>query len=214
MVKARVIKEYKKFAAMKVEPQEDWDLIWVLSGPETSIADEPAGKKERNITRERLLTAFALSRRVAALRSRKKIKELTIKDILRLAPSVYYNGTDGQNKDLDFLLHDRRWEQKYNFPVERIKISPALGIQHTGDQFKTFPKKLVNNNRRIVLVTSLYHLPRVKRYFGSKYNTSHISIENIILVPAEPRCLPVNLDSREVHKMQMYEERGILPKGK
>ena len=214
MVKVMVIKEYKKFAAIKVVPQEDWDLIWVLSGPETSITDESSGKKERNITRDRLLTAFVLSKRVAALRSRKKIKELTRKDIFRLAPSVYYNGTDEQNKDLDSLSHDRRWEQKYNFPAEKIKISPALGIQHTGNQFKTFPKKLVNDNRKIVLVTSLYHLPRVKRYFGSRYNTSQISIENVVLVPAEPRCLPVNLDSREARKMQMYEKRGILPKGK
>jgi hypothetical protein len=196
--------EYKEFFDMKVEPREDWDLIWVLSGPEISIADAPFGKEETNITRDRLLTAFALSRRVAAVRCQKEVEELTNQDILKWAPDVFYNGIEEQNKDLYSLSHGRGWEREYNFPATKIKISQESGIFNTADQFKTFPEELVYNNRKIALVTSLYHLPRVKRYFASKYNASHLPLKKVVLIPAEPRLLPTRLVLEEERKIKKY----------
>lgn len=72
-------------------PQEDWDLVWVLSGPPVDIAEEfGEGSEEEvlfdvndkiaakdvvkkiNETRERLLTGIELAKEIAAKRLNKQ----------------------------------------------------------------------------------------------------------------------------------------------
>lgn len=213
-LKKEILEEMKEFAYEKApEAQEDWDLIWVLSGPQVDIKREST-KEVRNESRERLETGFKVAREVTAKRTGKDIKDLTIEDILQNSPGVYYNGTDEGNDILRQIIEEGILEERYGFPKEKIMVSPNLKIKHTGHQFESFPEEFVSESRKIVLVTDIYHLPRTKRYFDEKYNKTleeKMNQGGIVIYPSEPRKVPVGSALREIKKIPVYIDEKILP---
>lgn len=77
------------------QPVSDWDLIWVLSGPEITL--EENNDKGRNETRERLETGFGIARATTAQRLGKPVSEVTTEDVRENGPTVYFNGYNEHN---------------------------------------------------------------------------------------------------------------------
>lgn len=226
----KVLEEMKQIARGENPlPQEEWDLIWVLSGPPVDVAerfeengkevffnlnDEIAAKdvaKKINESRERLETGIKVSKEVVAKRLNKKVEGLTAEDIKNSAPDIYWNSTDWGNDN----LRDRIKEgflDRYSFPVEKIIISPNLGIQHTGHQFERVEEDVVKGRRKIVIVSDIYHLPRVKRYLH-KFR-SIINQENAILYPSDQKRVPIDKALGEIKKIYSYIQKGILEEEK
>lgn len=204
--KKGILKEIKKTAYSESSmPEEDWDLVWVLSGPEEDIQEVPVQGK-RNETKDRLITALKIVRQITALRMAKKIKDINIKDILSWGPAVYYNGTDLQNDNLRNIVE--KFSEQQDFPKEKIIISENLGIKHTGDQFTKFPDEILKDKRKIILISDVYHLPRVKRYIRME---AKFDPQEIILYPSEPKKAPVKKVLKEIRKISRYIKEGILP---
>lgn len=194
-------------------PQKDWDLVWVLSGPEITLSPDEQETEGGNQTRERFATGLALLREVTALRLGKALEEVTGEDVQKYGPRLYYNGT----KEHDLALRD--WMNGTDFegfkvPMESIELSDwPEDIRHTGDQFADFDKRFVPSaSGKLVVVTDLYHLPRTKRYFDKGFP---VPLKQTILYPSRPGILRVNRALSEVKKIPQYEKAGLfVPKGK
>lgn len=210
LTRREVLREMKEIAyAEAPKAEENWDLVWVLSGPIVDIKKEST-KENRNESRERLETGLKVAREVTAVRLRKEIKDVTMADILEKGPIVFWNATDEANDNLKERAEEGLLEERYGFPREKLIVSPNLGIKHTGHQFERFPKELEEKSRKVVLVSDTYHLPRITRYFEADYNI--IPPEKIILYPSEPRKVPVGKALGETKKVPKYIKEGILPK--
>lgn len=204
-----ILQEMKGTAHSEIpSPKENWDLIWVLSGPERSPIETPEPGK-RNENKDRLETAFKIAREVTALRIGKNKKDITKDEVASFSPDIYFNGADEENDVLRDLLRGD-FLRNYDFPAEKIIISPNLGLKHTGDQFEKMEENVLVGKRKTVIVTSAYHLPRVKRYLKTYHKK--IDPENIILYPAEPVIFPVGRTLGEIKKIPRYKREGILPK--
>ncbi|MDP3883026.1 MAG: hypothetical protein Q8Q48_03140 [Candidatus Staskawiczbacteria bacterium] len=203
-----ILTEMKEIAhSESPSPKEDWDLIWVLSGPEKSPADAP-GQGKRNENKDRLETAFKIAKAVVALRLGREKEDITQKEIASFGPDVYFNGLDDQNDALRDLI-EKGFLENYDFPKEKFIISANLGLKHTGDQFEKIEESVLAGKRKIAIVSSLYHLPRIRRYV--KMHQKKIDLEKIILYSAEPRQIPVGAGLGEIKKIPRYEGEGILP---
>jgi len=190
------------------EPQTDWETIWVISGPEIRFDDPPEKKNGVNQTQSRFETGLSITKKVAALRAQKDVNRLTLSDLELHCPRIYFNGLDAHNDYLRSIVADGSFEQEYDFPSEKLIIAPPNhGIQHTGDQFEKFPHDLVPQTGKLVVVSDLYHIPRVKRYFN-KYPIT--PIENVVLYPAKPMILSVSRALNEAKKIYPYTQQGIL----
>lgn len=204
------------------KPSADWDLIWVLSGPEITLNEKGAfarsnekGRIENGIneTRSRLVTGFDIARQVTAKRLGKEIGNVTMDDIIQTGPTIYFNGYNEHNVHFQQTASEGIFESQYQFPREKIKIaSEQEDIKHTGHQFEKFPPELLEDKRKIVIVTSARHIPRAKRYLGLD-NTPFTSIpsEKIIFYPAFPLQFPLKGTLREINVIPQYQEKGILP---
>ena len=217
------------------EAQEDWDLIWPLSGPPIDIAEEfnESQEKEtghallisgdkiaqkdierkRNESNIRLTKGINIAKEVTAKRLGKKIEELTIEDIQNFGPDIYWNATDESNDNLRQRINEGWVEQRYDFPREKIVVSPNLGILHTGHQFEKFPEKFASKYKKTVVVTDIYHMPRTKRYFNKKYNRAlaeEMAEGRIILYPSGSK-IPYDKAKGEIDKIPEYIDEGILP---
>lgn len=231
-IKRNVLEDMKEVGRKENPlPQEDWDLVWVLSGPAVDIAEEFTKENEEeevvfdvndkiatkdvakriNESRERLLTGIELAKEVAAKRLNKTIEELTLEDIKNSAPTVYWNATDWGNDNLRKRIEEG-FLDSYNFPIGKIVISPNLDIQHTGHQFEKIEDSIIKGKRKIVIISDTYHLPRVKRYLHKK--DSKISEENSILYASEPKRVPIGKALSEIKKIPEYIKKGILEKEK
>jgi len=178
--------------ANSLVPQNDWDLICVLSGYENDF-DNGSGKK-RSENRDRLTTAIELSGQVA----------ITRKD--NFFPPVLYIGTDIQNNNLRDVADS--FLKQYDFQKQKLIIPKNLGVRNTEDQIKKISNYFSGKERKIVVISDAYHLPRVKRYlkgFPGRFN-----MEKIILYPATPKKVPIKKVLEEAKKIQKYIESGIL----
>jgi hypothetical protein len=207
-VRRRVLNDMKEIGrGESPKTEEDWDLVWVLSGPPVDIEQEIDG--ERNESKDRLETGFNISREVTALRLGKSIDEINMDDILNSGPKIYWNAEDEVNDSLRKKVEDGLLEEKYSFPRENLIISQNSGIRHTGHQFRDFPEELAEHNRKIVIVSDTYHLPRVKRYLRN--DDSKITKEKAVLYPSNPRIVLPSKAISEIKKIPEYIEKGILP---
>lgn len=206
----KVLREMRELADAELpKAEEDWDLIWVLSGSPIDIAIEST-KKSRNESRERLETGLKIAREVTAVRLKKDPKDVTAEDILSSGPDVFWNAKDWANDNLRQRAEEGLLEKRYNFPRQKIIISPNLGIEHTSHQFERFPEELEEKSRKVVIVSDTYHLPRVKRT-SKKYDA--IPPGKIIWYPSESKKLPRFRQARaEIKKIPQYVRGGILPK--
>ena len=230
-VRRKVLEDMKEIGrGENPEVEEDWDLIWVLSGPPIDIRENfadgtrealfPKGDREtkiasddvtnkRNESRRRLETGIKVAKGVCALRLKKDIKDLTVDDVLQHSPAIYWNATDWSNDNMRWAMGEGFFEKTYSFPREKIIVSPNLGIMNTGDQFRKFPEEFVEKNRKIVIISDIYHLPRAKRHLHKK--GSKITEQNTVLYPSEPKSVPVGKALGEIKKVPKYIEKGILP---
>lgn len=221
-----VLEELKEFAYEKApEPKEDWDLVWVLSGPAIDIAEDfkEKGKKVLfgyddeiskndiakgvNESKRRFETGISIAKRVTALRLNKKVEDVTKEDISMSGPEIFWNATDWANDNMRQRIEEG-FLNDYNFPSEKVVVSPNLGIEHTGHQFERFDEGLVDNARKVVIVSDTYHLPRVEEYIDKK--DSKVPKDKVVLFPAEPRQVPVGKALSEIKKIPKYKKRGIL----
>jgi uncharacterized SAM-binding protein YcdF (DUF218 family) len=207
----RVLEEMIELATEKLpEPEEDWDIVWVISGPPTDIKAEST-EEEINESRERMETGLKISREVTAKRLGKDVEEVTVDDILNNGPNIYWNATDGANDNLRQRIAERLFEKRYGFPGEKIIVSTNKDIKHTGDQFNEFPRELAEANRKIVFVSDTYHIPRIVRYL-LKPGYNAIPLEKVVVYPSEPRRIPADKAMSEIEKIPEYIKEGILPK--
>ena len=129
------------------EPQEDWDSIYVFSGPEVVLdPDNRPAREEKNPynqTRRRLETAFNIARKVTSLKLKaqsieKDAADLTLQDIRDYGPLVYFNGLVEHNAMLKSVIERKELARMFSFPDDKFIIC-GEGIKHTGEQIETFP---------------------------------------------------------------------------
>lgn len=215
-VKSRrgVVRELREYAEHgPPEPQANWDVLWVLSGPQLdwdgvqiTPGEQPANY---NQTRKRWETGLQLARRVTALRLKKTPDEVTMEDLATNGPMIYYNSVAAGN-DLfqEFVRPGGRLETEQHFPGSKVKITANREIKHTGHQFEDFPADLIQENRKVVIISDLYHLARVKRYVEKFYEK--VPPENVVLYAAEPTSLPIKDTLGEIRKIYKYAQAGIV----
>lgn len=213
----KIAREYREFAERELpKPQSDWGTIWPLSGPEHSLDTNPTvGDKEsqrvtsHNQTKDRFETALNIARMVTATRLNIDVVDITLADIQRAGPVIYWNGVPSQNEYLTQFVADGNMERRYNFPAEKVIVSTDSSIHHTNDQFEDFTKRERPQDEKIVIVTDLYHWPRIERYV--KKHSKALPPENVIIYPSQPSRLPVKLAMQEIKKIHGYSKDGILP---
>lgn len=224
-IKREVLADMKEFAYEQApQPQEDWDLVWVISGPPMDISEDFKGdnevlvgyddkiakkdaEKKINESKRRFETGIDVVKRVTALRLHKEVEEVTEDDIKFSGPKVYWNATDWANDNMRQRIQEG-YLKKQGFPDENVIVSPNLGIEHTGHQFEKFPTDLLEQSRKTVIVSDIYHLPRIERYLD-KEGTA-MPKDKVVLYPAEPRQVPVGKALNEIKKVPKYKEKGIL----
>jgi len=206
----RIVDELREIAEKgPPEPEADWNIIAPLSGPEVGdiFDEENIGNSGYNETEKRFRSAIDIAKQVTAKRLSKPIEEITLDDIRVSGPFLYFNGLEAQN---EFLRGQgvQILEEKYKFPREKLQITDNTGIKHTGHQFQDFGHH-VPQEGKMVLVSDLYHLPRMRRYLSLE--TSNLTPDNTVLSPALPLALNVKLTLDEIRKIYPYIEKGILP---
>lgn len=209
VIERKVLQELKEFRdKLLPEPQADWDLIWVISGAELFFEQ---GAGVRNETYDRMQTGFNLVKAVSAKRLGKELNEVTIADIKDFGPRLYFNGREEQNNDMRDLILKKSFEQ-YDIPNENILIALiGSNILHTGHQFEKFPQALIEGSRKIVIVSSVRHLPRVRRYVGLKTNPfKDVPKGKLVFYPALPMRFPLKDTLREIKVIPRYEQTGFL----
>jgi DUF218 domain len=162
------------------------DLIWVLSGYETSW---DAGSD----TRRRLENGIRLA------------KKLSCDD---RAPKVYISGYNEHNTNLRHHLSKRVLERTYGFPKGRLIIGPLENILHTDDQFKKFPKTFLASGGNILIVTDAYHIPRVMRYVDKHFKKD---ADRFSYYPARPVTMTKKQIDAEIEKILVYSKRNVIP---
>jgi len=206
--KQKILDEIKELVRSKeLIPQKDWDLICVLSAFENDFENDSKDKWKRNENKDRLCTAFEIARKVVAVRIGKKIEDIRIQDMAAFSPQVLYVGTDVQNDNLRNVADDFLGQR--NFPKQKLIISENLGIKNTGDQIKEISNNFSGNERRIVVVSNAYHLPRISRYLQG--HPDKFNLKKIILYPSNSKKAPPKKVIEEIKKIQKYIKGGILP---
>ncbi len=169
----QVIKEYREHK--NPPPSTDIDLVWVLAGhfvyePDLS-PDFDNGFPQLYQTIfaqeevERINLGIELVRQITAMRLNKNVSEVTKADIAKHGPIFLYNGRLDQNEN----LHKASQNPSFPIPPEKLRIEKIADDfdpknNNTYTQFQRFPQDLLGNSRKIAVVSSLYHLPRIARH--------------------------------------------------
>ncbi|KKW11527.1 MAG: hypothetical protein UY50_C0011G0003 [Parcubacteria group bacterium GW2011_GWA2_49_9] len=167
-----VIERFKEYRE-KIEkgdlpkPAQDWEVIWALTGPDQTLEEGAKihkGEEQKatsyNQTRRRFETALAVAREVTAVRLSKEVSEVTDSDIEKEGPVIYWSGKASTNDYLAQLIEAGEFEKQFHFPSSCVKITENRDIQHTGHQFAEFPKELLPEGKKVVIISDVYHLPR------------------------------------------------------
>lgn len=213
----KIVKEYRDLAEQELPiPEKDWGVIWALTGPEETFAEEAKahpGEEHKttnyNQTKRRFETALQVAREVTAVRCGKEAAAVTPADIKEQGPIVYWGGKAAINDYFKKFVESGEFEKNYNFPVQNIKITESRTIQHTDHQFEYFPRELATEEGKVVIVTDFYHLPRVRRYL-EKYKDKFPAGKSV-LYPAQPSGLPLKTTLQEIKKIPLYVEKGVFP---
>lgn len=211
-IKRKVLDELKEIRNTEpFSPQNDWDLIWVLSGPQETFEEE--GEKGWNETRERLETGFELVKKVTAVRMDKKDSSMVTTDDIRVyGPKIFFNGWRHQDEDIERIRDSGIFEEKYKIPSENITFAKDERIDNTPDQFKWFPQDLIEKSRKIVLVTDAYYLPRAKR-ISQRQLIDNISNplpgDKLIFIPSATLRFPLGASRSEIRKTNLNFKRVL-----
>lgn len=212
----RIIEEMRDLSENLPIPSVDWDGVYVFSGPEISLNEDPADKlshkpeKSYNQTKQRLLTGFDVVREVTALRLKKKIEEVTSQDIEKSGPAIYFDGYKAHNELFRKLKSDNKFSQDFDFPDDKLIVSEGETL-HTGQQITNIPSEIIPKGEgKIVFISDLYHIPRIKRYIGSKHDVKNIPKEKIVFYPSQPQHIPIRRAFREAKVIHKYKKSGDL----
>lgn len=211
----KVLGELKTMAETESpQAQEDWDIVWIISGPEINFTGRvnPGEKAipNYNQTRRRFEAGLRIAREVTALRLRKKPEEVTKEDILNHGPNIYYNAKEISNEYArEIAKPDNLLETEYDFPGKKIIVTDNQSIMNTDHQFEDFPAEMMKPNAKVVIVSNLHHLPRIKRYV-QKY-PDKLPPEQIVLypVPVEKNKIPATAYMGEIKKIYPYQKKGF-----
>ncbi len=212
------------------EPAQDWNLIWVLSGPPIDIAErfDIAGevlfehgasdaegdiKRRINESRERLEMGISIAKRVAALRLGKEEGELTPEDLKTSSPDIYWNARDWANDNLSARIAEGFLDQ-YGFPAEKVIVSPNLGIKNTRDQFEKLEEAVVPTEGKVVIVSDTYHLPRVELANDKLDEGRVVFYPSETGDPKKKRRIPVAKALDEIRSIPERIKGKTLPKNK
>lgn len=137
----KVLKELKELAETESpKPQEDWGIIWIISGPEINFSgDVNPGEKAipgYNQTKQRFETGLRIAREVTALRLHKHPEEVTKEDISGNGPNIYYNAKAASNEFIrEIAKPNNLLETEYDFPGQKIIVTDNESIMNTDHQF-------------------------------------------------------------------------------
>jgi uncharacterized SAM-binding protein YcdF (DUF218 family) len=187
-------------------PQVDWDVILVLSWPEITF-EESNKDGSINQTESRFKTSLDLAKKVASLKLGKELKDISLSELADSASKIYFTGNRLQNHYVQALIREKEIETRYNFPSEKIIISNNREVLHTADQIIAFANEYNLPLWKVVVVSDLFHLPRVKKYI-EKYMTA--SGWSSVVYPAEPVTLPMKDTLQEARKIYPYTKQGML----
>ena len=222
-VKREVLKDLKELAYENPpETKADWNLIWAFSGPHgfhqsgTWVKKGPDGLyqdigTEVNEAITRFIAATQIVRQVTALRVGKNVEDVTLDDIRVAGPKIFYNEWDWQNDDLRELFFEENGEKQFEFPKENLIIPQNSQVMHTGHQFEKFPDEVLNvlgENGKFVLVSDLYHLPRIKRHAWKRFTKA--TVDRMVFYPSQPLFGSFRLFRGEIRRVVEYGKRGNL----
>lgn len=177
----QVLKEYREYRNPSVTA--DIDVVWAISGrgsydakPTPYLLNSPEFAKSdlfREDDRQQTDFAVQLVRKITALRLNKDAGEITKDDIEKSGPTLFYNGTNFQNKQ----LRDAVMSGNFPIPQNKVRIEKLSETDdpkdaNTRTQFERFPKELLEDliasNQRVALVQARWHLPRIARTIDSE----------------------------------------------
>ena len=177
-----------EFTSKQPKVEKDWDVVWVLSGYDT-------GWEKGSDTRRRLEWGIRLAKKIHKVQGSK-------------LPQVYISGYDQHNQNLKKWRSEDFFEEKYSFPKKNLIVGPQEHIRHTGDQFALFPRTFLKGDKKIVIVSDAYHLPRVRRYVEKYF--PHQTYR-FVFYPATPLTMSADDIRRELQKIITYSRKGIIP---
>ncbi len=200
------------------EPHEDWDAVYVFSGPELTLDPAERPKNQENNTYNQTLTrleaGFMVAKKVTALRLKatgveKGVSAITLDDLVAHGPNIYFDGYTQHNELLANMIAQGELSKQFGFPDTKFIIS-GTGTKHTGDQFAHFPLSVVAESRKVVLVSDLYHIPRIEQYFGSKNDVHQLPREKFELYFHDTSRIAMKQALAEARKTYPYEQSGDL----
>lgn len=179
-------------------PAKETQFIWVLSARHTItkehnncpvqsinyVANADISVNETKTCDEeddfqRMKYGLEIAQQIVAKRARKSIEELVGSDYEQHAPSIIYNGSPVQNKALHQVIHEGLKSKGLPYyPASKFIIFELAPKEiHTGGQLnalailKESDERLSALNQpvaNVTIVSSAYHIPRVRRLFDSK----------------------------------------------
>lgn len=175
---------------------------------------------------ERIKAALEVGQTVTAALAQKSITALSPSDYEKYAPAIIYNGWPEQNASLRSVLEENELSLLKKIPYPRSKFlifDMPEQQQHTGGQFTSLAKlaetdprlqKLKGDNCHVTIVTSAYHIPRVRRLFNSKEFKNPFSLETKITLHGVDRtydrpCAFRDLQG-ELTRLKKYAEIGHI----
>lgn len=186
-VKKKIHAEFRVWAQVP-KIKKDWGVVWVLSGYDT-------GWGRGSDTRRRL---------EEGMRVAKKISRLSGKPL----PAVYISGYDEHNTNLRKWQREGLFRNRYTFRENKLLVGPQEHIRHTGDQFRLFPRKFLKGNKKIVIVTDAYHIPRARRHLLQRFPDEK---NRFVFYPAKPIKMSSADVNKETQKIIEYAYKGIIP---
>lgn len=201
----------EKVESGELKPAGDWDTIWVVSGTEDDPYGEAEGKN-KNQARERIEKGLELIKEVTAIRTGKSVAELSTEDIESQGPQLFFNGSTQQDVFLKSYIDSGFIFNTYGIPPSKISIAEKDGARvTTREQFDTFPEDILAHARKIAVVSSLYHCPRLAKYIEKKARQEERSElrEQMVVYPADIEVLRTGRAVGEGKKILDYFE-GIL----
>lgn len=219
----QVIQEYREHR--NPNPTADIDIIWVISGwtvyePDLSpnfinVAQNTIFESEDT---EMINMGIDLAYEITALRLGKPKTAVTKKEVRVHGPIILYNGNIDQNDNL------RRASQKSDFrlPLENLRIEKLADDRdprnnNTNKQFEKFPDELLQETRKMAILSHLWHLSRIAR---NPLAPSLITQEplwqdtEIVYFAADKPGDQLPHNQKSVHKRAVDIRRHIMDEGR
>lgn len=204
----------EKITSGELGPETNWDTVWVISGTENDM-DGVAEDKKQNQAKERLERGFTLLKEVAAVRVNKTVDALTQEDIEQNAPLLFFNGNTLQDDFLKSHIKSGEITKRYGIPATKIRFPDHdETILNTSHQFDQFPEDILKNSRKIIVVSSWYHCPRIAKYIEKKAreeNNTNLP-DQMIVYPADVELLRTGRTTGEGKKILDYFKEILMHK--